>query len=494
MNKIKNIVIIGGGSSGWITASGLSANFPEYNITLIESSDIPTIGVGESTLTSFTEYKDMIGLKDSEWMPACNATYKLSIDFTNWDAKGTRVKNTFNEYNVHPGRAPHGLLSLWSEHDRLLPEGKSRDTACNHILTWGELLNANNKMTDKFRGFDITNPLQHAYHMDAGLFGEYIKTKFKQNINHKIATVEDIKVHNGKIEELLLSTGESIKADLFVDCSGFSRLLASAVGQPLTKFNQILKNDSAVATRVPYVDKDREMESSTNATTLSSGWVWNIPLYNRLGTGYVYSSEFQSKEDAREEFKKYLKDTEPSRDVESLKFFDVKVHPQASDSSWTKNVVSIGLSGGFIEPLGSTGLHLTISTMFELVNTLKRCSGEVTNLFRQMFSKSIYDTWYNIANFISLHYALCRRYDTKYWKYLSDEVVYKDVDRLLRPETIQDMTFSQNFGFNPILEVEDKDEVYIRIEELDKEIAQAKEEVKDFPTHYQFLKDTIYNE
>ena len=368
-------------------------------------------------------------------------------------------------------------------------------------MPYGSMLNSNTKFEVGHAGFSLESEDYYAYHIDAGLFGDYIKQKFKNKIHHIVAEVTSIDGGDGEIKSITLNNNRKVTADLFIDCSGFKRILASKAGQELIKVDDVLQNDSAIATRVPYLDKQVEMEHSTNATTLSSGWVWNIPLYNRIGTGYVYSSKFQSRESALKEFKDHIISTRknkglsvPEGFLDDLNYFDVTVLPQATKTPWTKNVVSIGLSGGFIEPLGSTGLHLTIQSALKLVETLGMVGSGVTNVFRQYYNEAIYSNWTGFVNYISLHFALCKRYDTTYWKYISDTVNYKDISLLTELETRYRKMFAAQFGFNPI----DKDSIDINnlnrsISLIEEKIQKNREEVKNLSTHYKYLKDNIYN-
>jgi tryptophan halogenase len=503
MNTIKKIVIVGGGSSGWMTAAGLYKRFPDYDITLIESSEIPTIGVGESTLPSFTSFKNMLGLDDKDWMPQCNATYKLSIDFTNWDAKGTRVKNAFFDSDelTEDDRTKERAMT-WFYKDKIKSSHKDLPFI-DYTLSWGPMLTSNNKFMSEYAGFQLGAGM-NAYHIDAGLFGAYLRKYTVDRVNNIIGTVSDVKVVEGNVDRLVLEDGTEIRADLFIDCSGFKRLLASKVDQHLTSFSDILKNDSAWAVRVPYIDIRREMEHSTNATTLSSGWVWNIPLFNRIGTGYVYSSQFQSKEQALEEYKDFL--TMPrngsgaslSKDIiEELDFFHVDVKPQVSKTPWTGNVVSIGLTSGFVEPLGSTGLHLTIEGVLNLISTLGSVSGGITNIFRQEFNELMYKEWKTFANYISLHFALSRRYDTPYWRYISDKVSYGDLSILtdLTDITTFKLMFKANFGWNRFSEQDLhglEEEVKTLVGNIEKDVDARYDEVSNMGYHYDYLKDNIY--
>jgi flavin-dependent dehydrogenase len=292
--KIKSICIVGGGSSGWMTAALLSKH-TNIDITLVESSDVPTIGVGESTIGHINRFLDLLELRDEEWMPQCKATYKTSIKFTNFREKGSVFHYPFGKFDLTD--SPNGLQDYfaWAAND---PECKPEyfSQMFNSITTMTDMNRMTKNENEELRGFDFK--YDTAYHMDAALFGDYLKKRFCKKVTHVIDTVTDVNVNadqwvtsiNGK------KTG-TITADLFVDCTGFLALLIDkALKVPFKSFDGYLMNDRAIATQIPYIDPELEMETVTNCTAIESGWVWNIPLIHRIGTGYVYSSKFATPE------------------------------------------------------------------------------------------------------------------------------------------------------------------------------------------------------
>jgi hypothetical protein len=529
MKQIDKIVIVGGGSSGWMTAASLIKNFPEKDITLIESSDIPTVGVGESTIGSINTYLRDLGLKDEDWMAYCNATYKLSIDFTNWDGKGTRGKYPFGSSTWK------GKFSVQNWFIKQALVGAEKTEYAKFALGSVQMIDANKltKNTDrKIQGFNFDTDT--AYHMDAGLFGDYLKKEYckPRGVKHIVDDVNEIDQDtDGNIISLKTLKGETLTADLFIDCTGFkSLLLTETLNEPFIPFTDKLMNDKAVALRIPYVDREKEMEHSTNATTLSSGWVWNIPLWDRIGTGYVYSSRFISDEDAAKEFKEYLINDRdiphPREEIESLEPFFVDITPGIHERAWVKNVCAIGLSNGFIEPLESTGLMLTHNTIFALVETLQsRANGKVNGMDIQTFNMKVRHGMEKFSGFIASHFAYAERDDTPYWKYVTEELQYTESDQLewqFFNYTTKDMAVESQFGwitdtngvpfimacmgYNPIskMQVEkfhgaNKDGFegeYRIIEDMNDTMASYEKDVipviDKLHTHLQFLKDTIY--
>ena len=309
--RIKKIVIVGGGSSGWMTAAGMCRQLKDVEITLIESPNIPIIGVGESTIGHINQYMHFIGLKDEDWMPHCNATYKTSIKFIDFRENPTEEPHKFHyPFGIFDlTDKPRGLMEwfLYKAHHPEIDNSNFAEFFHDSIL-----MTDKNKMTfnenGKIRGF--RHWLDTAYHMDATAFGIYLRDYVCKptGMTHILDDVTGYsKDRNGDIEYLTTKNSGNLKADLYIDCTGFkSMLLEHAMGVEFTSFSDTLFNDSAIATIIPYVDKEKEMENYTSCTAIECGWVWNIPLFHRLGTGYVYSSKFATKEEAEAQFRKHL--------------------------------------------------------------------------------------------------------------------------------------------------------------------------------------------
>jgi flavin-dependent dehydrogenase len=281
---IKNIVIVGGGSAGWITASYMSRKLDDVKISLIEAPDVPVIGVGESTVPPIVDFMKSLGLDERDWMPECNAVYKSSICFQGfhdrsdppfwypfsrtWSA-ANRPANRYWLYKHFTDEAFSDRFSLY-DYCTLVPE------ICRQGKTVRSIPGAG-----------------YAYHFDAAALGEYLKKYATgQGVEFISDTITDVVQHeDGSIRELLMKNREPVQGDLFVDCSGFrSLLLGQTLKEPFDEFYESLFNNSAVAMRIPYQDKEKEMASYTLCTAISAGWVWTIPLYHRIGTGYVSAS------------------------------------------------------------------------------------------------------------------------------------------------------------------------------------------------------------
>lgn len=525
--NIKNITIVGGGSAGWMTAASLVKYLPKTSkITLIESPNIGTIGVGESTIGHINTYMDAMELKDSDWMHECNATYKTSIKFTNFKEHGSIFHYPFGKYDF--SLTPNGLNDYW--------RWKAVDKGVT-AYNFSELFHSTIKMIDENKFTDNEFNELHgfnfkydtAYHMDATLFGQFLKRRFcddEDNMTHISDEVIDIKQNeDGSIKHLETKNNGILTSDLFIDCTGFaSILLDKTLKVPFIKFDDVLLNDRAVATQLPYIDKNKEMESVTNCTAIENGWVWNIPLYTRIGTGYVYSSKHATEEEAEEQFRNHLKSDDmvigDEDRADNAKVFHLKIRHGIHEKSWSHNVVAIGLSSGFIEPLESTGLMLAHENVLFLLRTLLRRDGEINKVDIDSFNFAVNDTMDGFKQFISTHYALSSRNDTPYWKEITKNINYDFSSRDIQEGNVftglaYSLNMSNSIGnnvggisyivagmeFDLVTPVDlitmkerlniDTDFSYMR-EEFDKKQEKLSLLVDLMPTHYEWLKEHIH--
>jgi len=420
MNSLQNIVIVGGGSAGWMTAATMIRAFPNKNVSVIESKDVPIVGVGESTLGGIRYWTRYIGLDEDSFFKETDASYKLSIKFTDFYKKDGGAFH-------YPFGVPHctgesNPLFDWHVKKYFYPETDVEDFV--RCLFPAAALFENNKFSLNQNGeFDNFNPINDvAYHFDATKFGVWLRDRVcvPNGVKHIVGTVVDIKTNEDGIEKLILDNGDEIKANLYIDCTGWkSLLLGEALKEPFVSFSEMLPNNKAWATQLPYKDRSLELEGFTNSTAIENGWCWNIPLWSRIGTGYVYSDKFVSKEQALVEFKNYLMSDKmviprTKEEIESLKFKEISMRVGIHKRTFVKNVAAIGLSAGFIEPLESNGLFSVHEFLFKLIDILER--GEISQLDRDMYNVSVNDLFTNFAKFVALHYALSHREDTAYWK------------------------------------------------------------------------------
>ena len=414
-----SILIVGGGSAGWMAASTFIRKYPNKQITLVESSDIPKVGVGESTLGFIRDWTNYLGLDDKDFLKHTNGSYKLSIKFTDFYDKDS---GGFHYPFGDPVETQQFTYNDWAIKKVFYPETPTSDFADNY---WpGMALVNENKISTNIDGkldhwrFDYDT----AFHFDAALFGKYLKDHYckPRGVNHVIGTVNKILTNDDGIEKIVLEDGQELTADLYVDCTGFkSLLLGEALQEPFRSYKDILPNSKAWAVQLPYTDKEKELEVYTNCTALGNGWVWNIPLWSRIGTGYVYSDEFITDEEALQEFKDHLNSDKmcvhnPNRVTDELNFRHINFRTGIHERTWVKNVLAIGLSAGFIEPLESNGLFSVHEFLLEFCSQIDR--PKVNQWDRDVYNASIQKIYNNFAEFVALHYALSIRDDTDYWR------------------------------------------------------------------------------
>ena len=413
---IDKICIVGGGTAGWIAAASLIRFFPDKEITLIESEEIPTIGVGESTTQFFRDWTREMCISDV-WMDECEATYKYSVKFKNFSEYGDF------HYPFFPGKEPPnakvGLLD-WFLHYRAT-NGNPDKSFCEWMVPYWKIIEDNKVVP---RDVDYFSYLDNAgYHMDAQKFAEYLRREFcvPRGVKHVQGTVTEIDHDETGIKRVYV--GDTFySADLFIDCTGFkSLLLGETLGTEWDEF-PFLINDRAWAVRLKYKDKKTEMLNHTLCTALGNGWVWHVPLSTRYGTGYNFSSKFISDEDALEEFKAHLGEGFEDRQISDFRLIEWK--NGVSKKIWNKNVVGIGLSAGFIEPLESNGLMSAHNFAMYLCDTLSAHNGKVNTIIKDQFNRRCRQNFQNFAYFVGNHFMLSTREDTPYWKYITQDIDY----------------------------------------------------------------------
>lgn len=449
--NIKDIVIVGGGTAGWMTAALLIKKYPEKSITVIESSDIPTVGVGESTLAGINDYLALLELQDKDWMKECNASYKMSIKFTDFYDK--------NSGGFHyPFGSPNLDGTTWGLWDWQLFKNQYPETEFEDFSRYynpSSSLYEKNKISKNLNGeFDNYSFLYDvAYHFDASLFGRYMRDKYckPKGVVHIFGTVKKINLCENGIDSIILEDDSIYKADLFIDCTGFkSLLLGNALDEPFESKENELVNNRAWAAQLPYKDKEKELEPFTNCTAIANGWCWNIPLWSRLGTGYVYSDKYVDPENAKEEYKQYLMSDKmiiprSREEVESLIFKDINMRVGIHSRTWVKNVVAIGLSAGFIEPLESNGLFSVHTFLFKLIKILDL--PKVNQMDKDMYNSATKGVFENFTQFVSLHYALSHRDDTKYWQDIQNRTFNKNLVSLENDRSVGYFNFQDIFMF-----------------------------------------------
>tara|TARA_X000001036_G_scaffold362768_1_gene346433 strand:+ start:2220 stop:3749 length:1530 start_codon:yes stop_codon:yes gene_type:complete len=408
--NVKTICIVGGGSSGWMMAIALQKKLPKIKVTLIESPNVPIIGVGEATVP-YTEkfFRDTLEFNEKEWMPFCDATYKASIRFSDFEILGKTVYHPF--WNREEDQR-NGFD--WAVKSHISEVGINDYYSSNYVAYHMSINNKFNKLEDE--GF------RYAHHLDAVKFAHFCKSKFKGK--HIKATVKYIQNEGDNIISVT-TDNETVTADMFIDCTGFKRMLIDKIShEPFKSISDTLLNDTALTCRIPYENRTKELEPVTDCTALSSGWAWNIPIWSRIGSGYVFSSKFQNIKEAKKEYKKYLTKRFGETRTKDLEFDTINIKTGHYKKGWVGNCLALPLASGFIEPLESTGLALAclqIEDFIEKINTYEYTSYKRT-LFNAMSTK-IFD---EIHTFVLLHYVNTKRDDSKYWQYIKNNLPIPD--------------------------------------------------------------------
>ena len=406
-----SILILGGGAAGWLTAAVLAAEHGRASggpcdITLVESPDIPTIGVGEGTWPSMRETLRRIGLSESRLFAECEASFKQGSLFSRW-----RSGKAEDRY-YHPFSLPHGYF----EQD-LAPF--SRDAGYAYGVTpqadiCDEHLAPKQLATPEYAGV-----LNYGYHFDAVKFGLCLRDHCvnQLGVHHIPATVLSVdSAEDGRIVALVTDAGERLPGDLFVDCSGSAaKLIGEHLQVPWVDRSSVLFNDRALAVQVPHPSPDAPIASVTRATAQSNGWVWDIGLPTRRGMGYVYSSRFTDTDQVAAEFRQFLDSELPSGRAAELNFRELQFTPGHRAEMWRGNCVAVGMAAGFIEPLEASALALVEQSAGLIRDFLPAHAGHM-DLAAKRFNHQMSAHWDNIIDFLKLHYVLSEREDSAYWR------------------------------------------------------------------------------
>ncbi len=402
----RRIVVLGGGTAGWMAACLIAHRWGPHgtSVTVVESPDIGIIGVGEGSTPQLKAMFDTLGIAEREWMPACNATYKTGIAFHGWSNRPgferyfhpfpTKLDHyTAPQFFLHT-RARRTGRDVWAHPDRFfLPARLAAETRA--------------PIAPPNFPFDIG----YGYHFDATLVGQFLRTHAvkKLAVMHMLRTMRDVRLaSDGSVAALVCDDGEQFEGDFFIDSSGFrSAILQEALAEPFQSFSSNLFNDRAVA--MPTPNAAGPLLCETRATTLSAGWAWTIPLTNRTGNGYVYSSAHMTEDQAEAELRAHLAAGDSDPPARHLK---MKVGQVAR--SWVKNCLGVGLAQGFIEPLEATALHIVQATVEGFFEAFEDES--VTDAGARKFNQAIAARYEGIRDYIVAHYRFNTRTDSDYWR------------------------------------------------------------------------------
>lgn len=519
--KIKKIVIVGGGTAGWMSASTLLHHFPDKEIVLVESPNTPSIGVGESTVAGgqsgfngITDWLRSMDIVDSDWMSHCDAIHKLSIAFKDWYRKDSGT------FHFPFGEPVDGDPRLWYLKKIFYPDTPSTDFA-ETFYPGMACVNQNKSLHCDRESSLVRSTAGWSYQFDATKFANWLRDhycidKYSDRFLHIQAEVLGIPDNEDGIKYLILDNGLKQNGDLFIDCTGFKSLLLSGTfGVDFVSLEDFIPNNYAWATKIPYRDPESQIVNYTNCTAIDNGWVWEIPLWSRMGAGYVFSDKFVTKGHALCEFKAELQ-KKGYGDVEELDYHLIPMKCGIQSKLWVKNTCAIGLSAGFIEPLQSNGLQSIYQFLFTLVRTLGR--DHISEWDRREFTAKCQSDFYAQAHIVALSYVLSHRDDTEYWRDIQNRDYPEDIfsggpdiskhfstafmERNWRfSHTGSRLNcMSTGMNWNPIYSVDasiwnsDQEEIENFKQKTEERTRNWNEEVKDFPSPYQYLKENIHND
>ncbi|MFL6550293.1 MAG: tryptophan halogenase family protein, partial [Povalibacter sp.] len=408
--KLTSIVIVGGGSAGWMTAAALSnALKSECRITLIESEEIGIVGVGEATIPPIKQFNRMLGLDEFEFVRRTKGSYKLGIQFVDWAEPGRRYFHPFGTY----GRSfdfDH-LLYFWHQAQQQNKAASSLDDYC---MAWA--MAAQSRFTPPLTDpRSVLSTYDYAYHFDASLYAallrEYSEQRGVVRVEGRIVATR-LNSESGHVETLQLQDGREVTGELFIDCSGFRGvLIEEALHTGYEDWTHWLPCDRAIA--VPCASNG-DFLPYTRSTARAAGWQWRIPLQHRIGNGYVYSSKYLDEADAVATLLANL-DGEPLAEPRTLRFVTGRRR-----LGWNRNVIAIGLSSGFLEPLESTSLHLIQANIVRLLAMLPDRNFDPA--VRDEFNRIANSELERVRDFLILHYHLNRR-EGELWRYCANMAI-----------------------------------------------------------------------
>ena len=488
MNEIQKqrVIIAGGGTAGWMTAAALSKLLGKnLAITLVESDEIGTVGVGEATIPTLHIFHQLLGLKESEIMAATNATFKLGISFENWRDKNQDYLHSFGFLGKDCWAAK--FHHFWLKGSRMGIAAPIGDYCAEHLAA----------REHKFATYP-NQERNHAYHLDATLYAKYLREfSAKHGVTRVEGKIADVRLRedNGFIESLVLESGAILAGDLFVDCTGFSGLLIEkALHTGYEDWSHWLPCDRAIAVQT---ESTGEFLPYTRSIAHESGWQWRIPLQTRTGNGLVFCSRYWSDEEAIATLTANLEGemlTKPR--VIAFRTGSRRKH-------WNKNCVAIGLSAGFIEPLESTSIHLIQRSIIRLMQLFP--AGAVHQSDIDEFNEQTRQEMENIRDFIVLHYHVTERADSKFWRYCRSMTVpeslahrlqhFRETGRIYKygPDLFSESSWVQVMlgqglmpeSYHPIVDLMTDAELTSFLERIR---LQVKQSVDELPYHKEFVK------
>ena len=410
--QIKKVVIVGGGSAGWLTAGTIAAHHTKQDgeglqVTLIESPNIPTIGVGEGTWPTMRGTLQKMGVSETDFFRECDASFKQGAKFAKW------VTGAEDDFYYHPLVLPEGYANC-----NLVPHwlSDSRGQSFSAATCVQEHLCEKNLAPKSITTPEYAAVANYAYHLNAGKFSEFLKrhctTKLGvEFISDDVTTVNS--AENGDIASVSTKNSGDLEGDLFVDCTGFrSLLLGQHYDVPFKECKSTLFIDAAMAVQVPYESEDSEVTPYTVSTGQEAGWIWDIGLVQRRGIGHVFSTAHTTDERAEEVLRTYLRDITP--DADKLDVRRIPINPGHRTQFWKNNCVGVGLSAGFLEPLEASALVL-IELSSKMIAEQFPATRDAMDIVSKRFNAKFTYRWERIIDFLKLHYILTKRNDHAFW-------------------------------------------------------------------------------
>ncbi len=491
---INKIVIVGGGTAGWMTAAALSKlnQASKVSITLVESEQIGTVGVGEATIPPIVEFNRLLEIDEREMLSAIQGTFKLGIQFVNWGQVGDSYIHPFGNY----GYQIEGLNfhHIWH---RIREAGDRRPLQVFNPETMAAYFGRFARTPEKQR--DDLPPINYAYHIDAGRYAQFLRGYAeKRGVTRLEGKVSDVKLdgNSGFVESVTMDNGEIIAGDLFIDCSGFRGLLIEqALETGYEDWTHWLPCNRAVALPCNRDDGSPPLPY-TRATAHSAGWQWQVPLQHRNGNGHVYCNEYMDDDEAHDILVNNLAGT-PTADPNFLRFVTGR-----RKKFWNKNVVAIGLSAGFMEPLESTSIHLINSGINKLIALLSL--NDISEVQQSAYNRLTGKEYERIRDFLILHYCQTNRDDSEFWNYcrtmsipdsLTEKIelfrangqIFREDDELFTETSWAAVMMGQGLemqGHNAMADAIDLATLKPEVDEIEKSISFL---VKHMPTHKEFL-------
>jgi tryptophan halogenase len=484
-SKVSKVVIVGGGTAGWMAAAALSKLLGRnLDVCLVESDQIGTVGVGEATIPLLSAFHQLLGINESDFMRATQATFKLGIQFENWGAVGDKYIHGFGIIGQDCWACP--FHNFWV---KSLQQG-------NKAALTEYSLHKHAAKANKFR-LDLDKGLAYAYHLDATRYAQYLR-RFSEA--HGVKRIEgkvmDVATDSegGDIESLTLESGQKIAGDLFIDCSGFRALLIEQTLQTgYEDWTHWLPCDSAFAVQTQSVEPPIPY---TRSIARDAGWQWRIPLQHRVGNGLVYCSQYQSDDEANQTLQDKV-DGELITEPRLIRFQTGRRVKQ-----WNRNCVSLGLASGFLEPLESTSIHLVQSGIIRLMKLFPSAGIEQSEVDEYNHQSKLEFEY--IRDFIILHYYVTQRDDTPFWNYCRTMDVPRTLSRRLKLFQSNGRIFRENFelffdgswsqvmtgqrllpdGYHPIVDMMTNDELRKFLQEI--KVSHTRT-VAGYPSHQEFL-------